>query len=78
MERSKQKAESVAVERIDLRIGLCSVCTNMRPVKGGGDSTFYLCELALTDSRFRKYPGLPVARCEGFRGTADEEPLERQ
>jgi hypothetical protein len=29
-------------------------------------STFYLCERALTDPRFRKYPTLPVLSCPGF------------
>lgn len=60
------KAESGPVMTGDPRVGLCAVCANVRRVKGGSDATFYLCELSLVDSRFRKYPGLPVARCDGF------------
>ena len=29
-------------------------------------STFFLCQLALTDPRFAKYPALPVLACEGY------------
>ena len=50
---------------IDGRVGLCSVCANVRLVQGER-STFYLCELAFRDARFRKYPALPVLRCAGF------------
>jgi len=55
-----------AVVDIDPRVGLCSACTNVRRVRGNGDSVFYLCELAFRDARFRKYPALPVLHCEGF------------
>lgn len=51
---------------LDPRVGLCSVCKNVRRVEGGRGSTFYLCELGLVDRRFRKYPALPVIDCEGF------------
>lgn len=50
---------------LDARVGLCSVCANVRLVQGDR-SMFYLCELAFRDARFRKYPALPVLRCEGF------------
>ena len=39
----------------------------MRPVENMNGSVFYLCELALVDRRFRKYPPLPVVLCDGFR-----------
>jgi hypothetical protein len=29
-------------------------------------STFYLCQLSVTDARFPKYPRLPVVRCIGY------------
>lgn len=47
-------------------IGLCATCTHARIVTSGKGSRFYLCELSATDPRFRKYPPLPVIRCEGF------------
>jgi hypothetical protein len=30
-------------------------------------SAFLLCQLALTDTRFTKYPGLPVLSCSGYQ-----------
>ena len=56
---------------IDPRVGLCSACANVRRVRGNGESVFYLCELALVDRRFRKYPALPVLRCDGFVESMD-------
>ena len=52
--------------RFEPAVGLCSVCVNVRRVENMNGSTFYLCELALTDRRFRKYPALPVLECVGF------------
>ncbi len=46
--------------------GLCAVCRHARRVRSARDSTFWLCELAAADARFRKYPALPVLRCPGF------------
>jgi hypothetical protein len=45
--------------------GLCGDCAYARVVDSGR-STFYLCERALTDPRFRKYPPLPVLTCPGY------------
>jgi hypothetical protein len=45
--------------------GLCDDCAYARIVDSGR-STFYLCERALDDSRFRKYPPLPVVACPGY------------
>ncbi len=55
---------------LDPRVGLCSICRNSRPLENGRGSTFWLCELALTDPRFRKYPPLPVRECSGFEPVA--------
>ena len=46
--------------------GLCADCAFARIVNSGR-STFYLCERALTDPGFRKYPPLPVLSCPGYR-----------
>lgn len=47
-------------------IGLCSLCLHARTVESGKGSMFWLCERSKHDGRFRKYPALPVTRCEGF------------
>lgn len=52
-------------EQPDPRVGLCSACAHARRVPTGKGSVFWLCEVAATDRRFRKYPQLPVLRC-GF------------
>lgn len=62
--------------------GLCADCAFSRIVDSGR-STFYLCERALTDPQFYKYPSLPVLACPGYqrRGPpgppADAEPGDK-
>lgn len=46
--------------------GLCETCVHVRIIESKRGSRFYLCELSQTDSRFRKYPPLPVLRCLGY------------
>jgi hypothetical protein len=46
--------------------GLCERCEHARVVASARGSRFYLCNLAATDRRYRKYPALPVVRCEGY------------
>lgn len=55
------------------RIGLCADCVHARRVESDRGSVFFLCQLALTDSRFKKYPPLPVRSCAGYqdRPTSD-------
>jgi hypothetical protein len=52
--------------------GLCANCVHVRRIESDRGSVFFLCELALTDKRFRKYPRLPVLSCDGY------EPRDRQ
>jgi hypothetical protein len=46
--------------------GLCGDCVFARVIDSGR-STFHLCERALTDPRYRKYPILPVLSCPGHQ-----------
>lgn len=46
--------------------GLCGSCVNVRVVRSGKGSTFYMCELSKTDPAFPKYPRIPVLRCRGY------------
>ena len=48
-------------------IGLCARCCHVETIVSARGSTFYLCQLALTDPRFSKYPTLPVLACEGYQ-----------
>jgi hypothetical protein len=46
--------------------GLCKTCVFARVVESAKGSQFWLCLRSETDERFRKYPALPVLRCEGY------------
>ncbi len=46
--------------------GLCSVCVHARKIPAEKMS-YYFCDLSKENSKFRKYPALPVLRCEGFK-----------
>jgi purine-nucleoside/S-methyl-5'-thioadenosine phosphorylase / adenosine deaminase len=52
--------------RLSHPAGLCGTCRHHRVIGNRRGSRFYLCELAGSDGRFRRYPPLPVLRCEGF------------
>ena len=49
-----------------LRVGLCASCRHVELVTSARGSMFYLCRLSNTDSRFPKYPALPVLSCAGY------------
>jgi hypothetical protein len=53
-------------------IGLCATCRHVRVVQSTR-STFYLCRLSEVDTRFAKYPRLPVVECAGYDLTANSE-----
>ena len=48
-------------------VGLCALCSHAQVVTSARGSTFYLCKLSFEDSRFPKYPVLPVRQCTGHR-----------
>jgi hypothetical protein len=51
----------------DPSVGLCATCLHMRIVRSDRGSVFRQCLLSLEDSRFPKYPRLPVLECSGWR-----------
>ena len=67
------RKRSVDDENRDERVGLCRTCKHVRVINSARGSTFYLCQLSETDSRFVKYPALPVVRCAGYEETREEE-----
>jgi hypothetical protein len=46
--------------------GLCGRCLHVQLVQSSRGSTFHLCRLSFSDSRFARYPPLPVLACPGF------------
>ena len=53
--------------------GLCASCAHARTVESSRGSVFLLCQLSLTDPRFRRYPPLPVLACAGYDRAAQTE-----
>ncbi len=47
--------------------GLCADCIHSQRIESERGSTFILCRLSLTDSRFAKYPRLPILACPGYK-----------
>jgi hypothetical protein len=46
--------------------GLCDACVHRREVTSGRGTRFIFCLKHLEDSRYPKYPTLPVTRCSGW------------
>jgi hypothetical protein len=62
------------IQRLVNNSGLCGDCTHARIIKSDRGSTFVQCQLSFTDSRFAKYPPLPVRKCDGYaRKTGSQE-----
>lgn len=56
----------------DQRVGLCATCVHARQITSDRGTIFWMCGLSATDSRFPKYPPLPVLACIGYRGKSGE------
>jgi hypothetical protein len=53
-------------------LGLCGGCVHARLIHSDRKSTFLQCQLSFTDSRFEKYPRLPVLNCSGYARQASQ------
>jgi|GEM_PF-2671231 hypothetical protein len=60
-------------EHADTR-GLCPSCIHVKLVRSQKEVEYLLCGLARTDSRFVRYPSLPVLHCAGHELDEDLEP----
>ena len=56
--------------------GLCQSCQHARRIESDRGSTFLMCKLSFEDSRFAKYPRLPVLVCSGYRPETENPPAE--
>ena len=54
--------------------GLCQNCFHARYIESDRGSTFLMCKLSFEDSRFVKYPRLPVLVCGGHRPDSANPP----
>ena len=48
------------------QLGLCADCRHAQGIESSRGSLFLLCTLSKIDSRFPKYPRLPVWTCSGY------------
>jgi hypothetical protein len=53
--------------------GLCDSCRHQRVVRNTRGSSFSLCQRSRTDSRYPRYPRLPVLDCAGHEPRAEVE-----
>jgi len=58
--------------RRDPAVGLCGDCLHARRVRSSRDAVFYQCEYSQIDSRFPKYPRLPMLACTAYIQMKDE------
>ena len=73
-----QVHESVEqADRTKASVGLCARCRFMQIVKSDRGSTFYMCQLSVTDPAYPKYPRLPVLRCLGYQEKKEEVTKEK-
>jgi hypothetical protein len=54
--------------------GLCRNCQHARRMESDRGSIFVMCKLSFEDSRFAKYPHLPVLVCSGYRPERKDPP----
>lgn len=54
-------------------IGLCESCAYMKEMRNDRGSVFLMCRLSKADSRYPKYPRLPVLSCDGYRNRTDSK-----
>gem|GEM_PF-1108642 len=61
--------------------GICSTCVFQSLVHTTRGSTFSLCERSREDSRYPRYPRVPVNACSGYskgrRSDGTEQPAKR-
>jgi hypothetical protein len=55
-----------------MQVGLCADCRHARIIENRRGSRFWMCKRSTTDTRFPRYPRLPVLECSGYeRGTPE-------
>ncbi|MFQ5551549.1 MAG: hypothetical protein ACE5FJ_09975 [Gemmatimonadales bacterium] len=59
--------------RLTTDAGLCGRCLYTRRVQGARDSVFWLCRRSESDTRFPKYPVIPVIQCEGYEPESEDQ-----
>jgi hypothetical protein len=58
------------------RAGLCASCLHAHVLRSDRGAVFYQCRLAENDSRYPRYPRLPVFACRGFQARPASEGVD--
>jgi hypothetical protein len=58
--------------------GLCDTCLHQRLVPNTRGSVFSLCERSRSDSRYPRYPRVPVTACPGHKARGPDGDLARE
>ena len=53
--------------------GLCDSCSHQQVVRNTRGSAFSLCRRSRTDSRYPRYPRIPVLACPGYEAGVREQ-----
>ena len=48
------------------RVGLCFGCRYARAITARANNCYWRCERSAVDTRFPKYPRLPLLACDGY------------
>jgi hypothetical protein len=62
------------VEEARAFAGLCADCRFARVIRSDRGTVFYQCGKSFEDSRFSKYPRLPVRACPGYEPESKAAP----
>ena len=69
---SKPPDQSIRERAERAQRGLCNTCVWARSVANRRGSAFLLCGRHRLDSRFPKYPPLPVSSCAGYEARSEQ------
>lgn len=65
MATANRPGQPTLTEARDVPAGLCELCTHSERIQGR-IRAYRLCRLSRIDSRYARYPPLPVLSCAGF------------
>ena len=57
-------------------VGICLHCQHLKVVSNRRGSSFFLCQKSQEDTRFPRYPGIPVLACAGFQPHSPDSPRD--
>ena len=69
----RTRPEAVLAVPMSIDAGLCGHCQHAAIVRTDRGSVFYQCKRSFTDTRFKKYPTLPVFTCPGYESLRPAE-----